>query len=367
MKQRPLKSPLRYPGGKSRVAKYLREYAPAKYNDYREIFAGGAAMFFQLPRARKSWINDLHPGLYALYKTLRDDFDAFAKECRKLDGDRRKIFNDLIGRRKLMEATGDDHLLERAVQYYYLNRTVWGGRVVFDPERKSRLYFSNPEGWNNIEKKLEHMRLISEKLAGVNITCLDFKHCLKGATEETFIYADPPYIRESDCHPTDKLYDKSFTFDCHSRLAKALDATPAKVMISYDVCQEVRERYSDPKWHFEELQWKYCGRRAVSKEHKSANRKEKKIEGGELLVFNYPPPLERKPVRIMRYNEELKKRVKKAHAEMMELHRGIPGRGDRWVTDPQLRSEFIQHVTECEWSESEILGCLLSMRKASKL
>ncbi len=114
MKHKPLKSPLRYPGGKSRVAKYLREFAPAKYNDYREIFAGGAAMFFQLPRARKSWINDLHPGLYALYKTLSNDFEAFAEECRKLDGDRREIFNYwAVKRRDLMKATGDDHLLER--------------------------------------------------------------------------------------------------------------------------------------------------------------------------------------------------------------------------------------------------------------
>ena len=282
-----LKSPLRYPGGKSRVAKRLLEHAPG-HADYREIFAGGAAMFFHKPLAQASWINDLHPGLYALYVTLRDDFDAFAGECRKLDGNRREQFDYwAFGRRDLMDAAGDGHLLERAVQFYYLNRTVWGGRVCFDPERKSRLYFSNPEGWNNIEKKLAHMARISRKLSGVKITNLDFEHCLAEATPGTFIYADPPYIRDTDCHATDKLYDKSFTFDCHARLADALTATPGKVMISYDDCDAARELYADPKWRFVELQWKYCGTYAVSKNDKAANRKEKKIDGQELLILNY--------------------------------------------------------------------------------
>ena len=73
----PLKSPLRYPGGKARVAKLFAPYFP-EHTDYREIFAGGAAVFFLKPPAKKNWLNDLHPGLYALYLTLRDNFDSFA-------------------------------------------------------------------------------------------------------------------------------------------------------------------------------------------------------------------------------------------------------------------------------------------------
>jgi DNA adenine methylase len=281
-----LKSPLRYPGGKNRVARMLLEYAP-EHREYREIFAGGASMFFHKPLAARNWLNDLHPGLYAFYVTLRDNFDAFAEKCREQTGDLRERFNYWAERRDLMDAPRDEDLLERAVQYYFLNRTVWTGRVMFDPKRKSRLYFSNPQGWDHLEKKLEHLRLISRKLAGVKITCLGFEKCVARASEHTFIYADPPYIRDTDCHPTDKLYEKSFDLDSHKLLAQLLDATPAKVMISYDDCEEARELYRDRRWHLIELQWKYCGRYAMTKEAKQQKVKEKKVDGRELLIVNY--------------------------------------------------------------------------------
>ena len=282
-----LKSPLRYPGGKSRVAKRFVPYFPP-HNDYREIFTGGGAVFFHKPKAEGNWINDLHPGLYAFYIAVRDHFDEFAELCRAQKGGLPERFNYWQGRRDLMDADGDEHLLERAVQYFFINRTVWGGRVVYDPSRSSRLYFSNPAGWGNLNKKLTHLAKISIKLQGVKITCVDFADCLAGATENTFIYADPPYYRDSVCSATDRLYDKSFSIADHERLAKVLTDTPAKVMISYDDCPEVRKLYEG--WRIEELQWKYAGTYAVSKEAKANGKKEEKVTGRELLIFNYDPP-----------------------------------------------------------------------------
>ncbi|HUU70757.1 MAG TPA: DNA adenine methylase [Planctomycetota bacterium] len=286
-----LKSPLRYPGGKCRVAKLLGKFAPA-HSEYREIFAGGAAFFFWKPLAERSWINDLHPGLYAFYRALRDHFEPFAQRCRAQKGDLRKLFGRWAARRDLMESQDDSDIVERAVQYYFLNRTVWSGRVVFDPRRRSRLYFSNPGGWQYLDKKLAHLQQLSLKLQGVKITCLDFAECMVDADEDTFIYADPPYIRESGCSLSDKLYDKAFTTDCHRRLADALCATSAKVMISYDDCDDVYALYRDAKWRPVPLEWKYCGRYAVTNEAKAAGEKEKKVAGKELVLLNYDPPAE---------------------------------------------------------------------------
>jgi site-specific DNA-adenine methylase len=197
-----------------------------------------------------------------------------------------------------MQASGKESLLERAVQFYYINRTVWGGRVVYDPNRESRLYFSNPQGWDNLEKKLGLLEQVSEKLQGVTITCLSFEECLADADEETFIYCDPPYMRDTNCHPTDKLYDKSFGAESHRRLAQLLRATRAKVMLSYDDCPEARALYAAPGWHAEELSWKYCGRYARTKEAKANGVKERKVTGNELLVLNYgryPEALRERP------------------------------------------------------------------------
>ena len=288
---KPPRSPLRYPGGKSRVAKLLCAFIPP-HSSYREPFLGGGAIFFHKPKAaRKTWLNDNHPGLYALWKALRDNFGEFAELCRAQDTrDLRKTFEYWIDRFDLMAATGDHQIVERAVQYYFINRTVWTGRVVFDLRRRSRLYFSNPEGWGRLEKKLANLKACSEKLQRSRLTCKSFERCLVGADAETFIYADPPYIRDSLDTPTSKLYEGHFTLGQHETLRDRLEATDAKVMISYDDRQEVRDLYGNAKWRIVPLSWKYCGRYAVSKDDKAAGRKERKVTGQELLILNYDPP-----------------------------------------------------------------------------
>jgi DNA adenine methylase len=187
-----------------------------------------------------------------------------------------------------MQARGDDRLVERAVQYYFINRTVWTGRVVYNPALRSRLYFSNPQGWRNIEQRLEKLRACSQKLLGVDITNSSFERCLDGTSADTFIYADPPYYRDSLDTPTSRLYEGHFTVEQHELLRDCLAACPAKAMISYDDRPEVRALYSDQrKWRIVELQWKYCGRYAKTKKQREENHKEQKVTGRELLILNY--------------------------------------------------------------------------------
>ena len=68
-----------------------------------------------------------------------------------------------------------------------------------------------------------------------------------------------------------------------------------------------------------------------------------------------------------RYGEELKRRVKAAHGKLVARHPKVPKLGDHWVADPALRSELLQLVMECPWTEAEILECFLSLRKRSAL
>ena len=288
-------SPLRYPGGKSRVALRLLPYMPEGHAEYREPFIGGAGIFLRKPKAQRNWINDLHPGLYAFWRVLRDHFAEFATLCRAQparDADElRATFQHWIDRRDLMDARGEDALVERALQYYFINRTVWSGRVVYDPARRSRLYFSNPEGWGRLEKKLAHLERCSEKLQGVTITRKPFEACVADAPPDAFIYADPPYYRDSLDTPCSKLYEGHFAIEQHTLLRDLLAGSPAKAMISYDDRPEVRTLYADrSKWRIIPLQWKYSGRYAKTNDEKARNVKERKVTGSELLILNYLPP-----------------------------------------------------------------------------
>jgi DNA adenine methylase len=268
------------------VAGRLVAHVP-EHREYREAFAGGAAIFLRKPKVPVNWLNDLHPGLHAFFVAARDHYADFAALCREQTGDRREIFNRWVARKDLMVATGDQAIVERAVQYYYINRTVWGGRVVYDPTRRSRLYFSNAPGWDNLEKKLAHLERVSAKLQGVKVTMLPFEYCFEDAAEDTFFYLDPPYVRDSTASRTDKLYDKEFALEQHDLLARLVAKTKAKVMLSYEDTPEVRKLFHGSRWRIEELQWTYSGTYAVTREQKEQQQKEKKVRGNELLIMNY--------------------------------------------------------------------------------
>ena len=61
-----LKTPLRYPGGKSRACVRLYDWFPADIEEFREPFVGGGSValyFSQLHPDVPVWINDLYLSL----------------------------------------------------------------------------------------------------------------------------------------------------------------------------------------------------------------------------------------------------------------------------------------------------------------
>lgn len=65
-----IKSPLRYPGGKSRAIKFITQLIP-EFKEYREPFVGGGSVFVYLKQRypnRKFWINDIYENLYLFWK-----------------------------------------------------------------------------------------------------------------------------------------------------------------------------------------------------------------------------------------------------------------------------------------------------------
>ncbi len=288
-KQKPadcLAPAFRYPGGKQRKAKDFMEYVP-EHNAYREPCAGAASLFFRKPKAAESWLNDPQPGLYAFYVALRDKPDQFIELCRRQEGDPEALFAYWAGRRDLMVASADDRIVERGVQYYYLAKTSFNGRVIYDEKRKSRLNCTTPEGWDNLEKKLTHLARVAQKLQGVKITCLSFEQCLGDVTPDTFCYLDPPYVCQSTCSRSDRLYDPDFPLEAHDLLAALLSESKAKIMLSYDDSPEVRKLYDPRIWRIVDVPVTCCGTYARTKEEREQGVKEKKARKRELLLMNY--------------------------------------------------------------------------------
>ena len=72
-----MKTPLRYPGGKSRALKKLNHFLPDLngYTEWREPFLGGGSMSIDITKRYpdlKVWVNDLYYPVYNFWKQLQE-------------------------------------------------------------------------------------------------------------------------------------------------------------------------------------------------------------------------------------------------------------------------------------------------------
>ena len=73
-----LKTPLRYPGGKSRATKKMAEFFPlfSDYKEFREPFVGGGSVALYITQMYPHldiWVNDLYEPLYNFWRELQEN------------------------------------------------------------------------------------------------------------------------------------------------------------------------------------------------------------------------------------------------------------------------------------------------------
>ena len=82
-----LKTPLRYPGGKSRAVEKIYSRFPYGIKEYREPFLGGGSVACYITQKHHNlpvWVNDLYFPLYNFWVQLRDNNDYVHKELQQL-------------------------------------------------------------------------------------------------------------------------------------------------------------------------------------------------------------------------------------------------------------------------------------------
>jgi len=96
-----LKSPLRYPGGKSKAINQIVEYLPENFDEFREPFVGGGSVFIYLKQKfpkLKIWINDLNRELFLFWKFTQSHLPQLVKEIRHIKAkytDGKLLFTEL--------------------------------------------------------------------------------------------------------------------------------------------------------------------------------------------------------------------------------------------------------------------------------
>jgi DNA adenine methylase len=284
-----VQSIFRYPGGKTKssIQKWILSHRPSVVKEYREPFVGGGGIYFGLNGVESRWINDLHEGLIAVYQALADRPEEFIAKCREIavaSDDEEQTEPGPRGNARYSKRLKDafhavclDKAADQAFRYFFVNRTVFGGRVNYNIP--SRLYFSNPNGWNIT--KGDTLEQAAKHVAGTRITCGDYERVLSEPGEDVWIYCDPPYVVNGDLTPTSQLYQHGFNREAHVRFATQVRLCDHNVCVSYDDDPDgfIRDLFQAKEFRIIEAKWRYCG----------TTNDEKEV-GKELLILNYDPP-----------------------------------------------------------------------------
>ena len=231
-----IKSPLRYPGGKSRAIKFIAPLIP-KFDEYREPFVGGGSVYVYLKQKypnKEYWINDLYPNLYHFWYQCKNDIDSLVRqiyEWKNTYKNGKELYRFLLN-----NIDGFDNL-KKASAFFVFNRITFSGTT--ESGGFSNAAFQKRFTISSIERTIA----LSEVLSNTTITNYDFEQVINKEGENVFIFLDPPYFSATKSALYGKNGNMHKTFN-HERFANVLKKTKHKWLVTYDNCEYIKELFS---------------------------------------------------------------------------------------------------------------------------
>ena len=240
-------TPLRYPGGKQKLAPFVLEVLEA--NDlvggaYSEPYAGGGGVGFELLLSDKIshfYLNDSCVAIHSIWASILHNTDEF---CRRI---RDTPLNIEIWKqqREIVSRSAEFPSIDVGFAAFYLNRSnrsgiIAGGGVIGglkqDGEWKMDARFPK-------EKLIARILAIAQKRDSITVSNLDAEVFIRDAVptlpERTLIYFDPPYFNKAS-----GLYFNAYKREDHGRIATAIQNLTGRWMVSYDNTPQIRRLYA---------------------------------------------------------------------------------------------------------------------------
>ena len=272
------KTPLRYPGGKSRACKKMEPFFPdlRDYSEYREPFLGGGSVAIHIAKKYphlKITVNDLYEPLYNFWIQLQQfgtELKDILLEYKSLHPDPdtgRKLF--LESKQLVNDQTIDG--LDRAARFYIVNKCSFSGLT------ESSSFSQQASNSNFTIRGIEKLPNYQEIISGWNINQYSYEYLMKENIHDgIFMYMDPPYDIKDNLYGKKGSMHKSFD---HDKFATDCEEhNNIKMLISYNSDQLVKNRFKD--WKASEFKLTYTMRSVGEYMREQKTRK-------ELLLFNY--------------------------------------------------------------------------------
>ena len=270
-----MKTPLRYPGGKSRALKKLNHFLPDLngYTEWREPFLGGGSMSIEITKRYpdiKVWVNDLYYPVYNFWKQLKERGDELSVFLEALKGshpmpdDAKRLFRHA---KEHIGTDGDE--FKDAIRFYIINKCSFSGLS----ESSS---FSKQASISNFSmlgiSKLPAYQKIIENWKITNQSYEDLLTNDPGI----FTYLDPPYEIGSNLYGKKGSMHKAFN---HDVFAENCSCYKGHQLISYNDSCMIKDRFNG-KWSVDTYPLTYTMRSRGSYLEDQKKR-------DELVLYNY--------------------------------------------------------------------------------
>lgn len=239
-------SPLRYPGGKSRLANFIKltlKLNGLEQGAYVEPFAGGAGIAMCLlleNKVSKVMINDLDPAVYAFWHSTLNHTEELCEKIYKTPvnmktwHEQKYIFNQKDIREPL----------ELGFATFFLNRTnrsgILTGGVIGGLQQTGKWKIDARYPKEKLVQNIQSISLKKDEITLSNQDARDFIRKYQNQfTSDTLIYLDPPYF-----HKGQKLYHNALNPDDHCLIAHTVhNELNFHWIVSYDDTEEISQLY----------------------------------------------------------------------------------------------------------------------------
>lgn len=243
-------SPLRYPGGKNKLAKFIALVCEKNNvnGHYVEPYAGGASVALYLlinGYVKEITINDFDRAIFAFWDSVLHDTERFCNKIKKTD----ITIDNWRKCKKIYENKEKAPLFDLGFATFFLNRTnhsgIIDGGMIGGVEQKGS-YKINCRF--NKEELIERIRLIGSYEKNIHLHNLDALKLVKRiqknrSSKNTIFYFDPPYYLKGP-----SLYMSHYKHEDHREVSEEIQKIKTtKWIVSYDNTPEIKKLYIGSK------------------------------------------------------------------------------------------------------------------------
>lgn len=240
-------SPLRYPGGKSALAPFLKALIRInglKNPGYAEPYCGGAGAALELLFERAVgaiYLNDIDPAIYSVWREVVQRPSDF---CRAIMSTAVTI-NEWHRQRDYYLRYRNRVGPKLAFATFFLNRTNRSGILGAGPigGREQNGEWRLDARYNKVDlvRKVQRIAAHSDKIYVSQLDAIEFLNTVINPLKETtMVYLDPPYYLQGQ-----NLYTNHYEPDDHAEIAQFVQTKLKKPwVVSYDQHPAIERLYS---------------------------------------------------------------------------------------------------------------------------